>query len=120
MLVMVKPDAVMDGRGQEIRSFLISCGMSITGERMAWLTPEMLKALYQCHIDEEPFRKMVKLYEESFAVVIVFEGENAIDVGQKAKKLFREKYNYGYYGSTIHAADNAEEVVRETILLLES
>ncbi|MBU1176916.1 hypothetical protein KKH96_00470 [Patescibacteria group bacterium] len=61
--------------------------------------------------------KMVELYVKSFAILIVFEGEGAIAVGQEAKNFFRRKYNYGYYGSTIYAADNAEEYTREVNFL---
>jgi len=59
----------------------------------------------------------VKLYTKSFAILIIFEGKDAIAVGQKVKYFFRKKYNYGYYGSTIHAADNTEEYTREVNLL---
>lgn len=118
MLVMVKPDAVMDKRDQEIKNFLINSGMSIVKEKNVWLSPAMLKVLYNCHIDDSSFKKMTDLYACSFAIVILFEGECAVSVGQKAKRIFREKYNYGYYGSTIHVADSAEESIKEAFLLM--
>ncbi len=116
-LVVIKPDAVLDKRDDEIKSFLISKGVAIIQEKNLWFTAEILNAFYLCPIPKASFEKMVELYTKSFAILIVFEGEGAIAVGQEAKNFFRRKYNYGYYGSTIHAADNAEEYAREIILL---
>jgi len=116
-LVMVKPDAVINKRDGEIKTFLISKGVSIIQEKHLWLTAEKLKAFYLCPISKNSFEKMVKLYTKNFAILIVFQGDNAIAIGRAAKSFFRKKYNYGYYGSTIHAADNAEEYAREISFL---
>lgn len=116
-LVVVKPDAVIDKRDSEIKTFLISKGVAIIQEKNLWLTAETLKAFYLCSIPKNSFEKIVKLYTKSFAILIVFEGNDAIAIGQEAKNFFRRKYNYGYYGSTIHAADNAKEYAREISLL---
>lgn len=116
-LVVIKPDAILDKREDEIKSFLISKGVAIIKEKNLWFTTETLKAFYLCPIPKASFEKMVKLYTESFAILIVFEGEGAIAVGQEAKNFFRRKYDYGYYGSTIHAADNSEEYTKEVNLL---
>lgn len=116
-LVVIKPDAVLDKRDDEIKNFLISKDVAIIQEKNVWFTPETLKAFYLCSIPEDSFKKMVELYAKSFAILIVFEGEGAIAVGQEAKNFFREKYNYGYYGSTIHATNNTEEYAREVNLL---
>jgi len=116
-LVLVKPDAVLDKKSNEIKNFLISKGVAIIQEKKLWFTVEILKDFYLCSIPKVSFEKMVELYTKSFAVLIVFEGEDAIAVGHEAKKFFRRKYDYGYYGSTIHAADNAEEYIREITLL---
>ncbi len=116
-LVVIKPDAVLDKRGDEIKNFLISKGVAIIQEKNLWFMAEILNAFYLCPIPKVSFEKMVELYAKSFAILIVFEGEGAIAVGQETKNFFRGKYNYGYYGSTIHAADNAEEYAREVNLL---
>ena len=116
-LVVIKPDAVLDKRDTEIKNFLISKGVAIIQEKNLWFTAEMLNAFYLCSIPKASFEKMVELYAKSFAILIVFEGEDAIAVGQEAKNFFRRKYDYGYYGSTIHATDNAEEYTREVNLL---
>ncbi len=116
-LVLIKPDAVLDKRGDEIKNFLISKGVAIIQEKNLWFTAEILNAFYLCSIPKASFEKMVELYAKSFAILIVFEGEDAITVGQEAKNFFRRRYNYGYYGSTIHAADNTEEYAREINLL---
>lgn len=112
-LVIIKPDAVLDRRNDEIKNFLICRSTTIIQEKNLWFAPETLKAFYLCPIPQDSFEKMVELYTKSFAILIVFEGEGAIAIGQEAKNFFRKKYNYGYYGSTIHAADNAEEYTRE-------
>lgn len=116
-LVVIKPDAVLDKRDTEIKNFLISKGVTIIQEKNLWFTAEMLNAFYLYSIPKASFEKMVELYAKSFAILIVFEGEGAIAVGQETKNFFRRKYNYDYYGSTIHAADNAEEYAREVDLL---
>ena len=116
-LIIIKPDAVLDKRNNEIKNFLISRGVSIIQEKNLWLTVEVLKSFYLCHISKSSFEKMVEFYTKSFAILIVFEGSDAIAIGQEAKNFFRRKYNYGYYGSTIHATDNAEEYEREITVL---
>lgn len=116
-LVVIKPDAVLDKRSGEIKNFLISKGVAIIQEKNLWFTAEILSAFYLCSIPKASFEKMVELYAKSFATLIVLEGERAIAIGQEAKNFFREKYNYGYYGSTIHVADNAEEYAREVNFL---
>ena len=116
-LVLIKPDAVLDKKSGEIKNFLISKGVAIIQEKNLWFTAEILNAFYFCSIPKASFEKMVELYAKSFAILIVFEGKDAIVVGQEAKNFFRRKYDYGYYGSTIHAADNAEEYTREITLL---
>lgn len=117
-IVIIKPDAVIDRKNAEIKEFLVSKSMNIIQEKKVWLTAETLKSFYQCPIPKDSFDKMVKLYTKNFAILILFEGESAIAVGQEAKNLFRKKYNYGYYGSTIHAADSAEEYEREIEILV--
>jgi nucleoside diphosphate kinase len=109
--------AVLDKKSDEIKNFLISKGVAIIQEKNLWFTAEILNAFYLCPIPKASFEKMVELYTKSFAILIVFEGENAIAVGQKVKNFFRRKYDYGYYGSTIHAADNTEEYTKEIALL---
>ncbi len=116
-LIVIKPDAVLDKRDTEIKNFLISKGVTIIQEKNLWFTAEMLNAFYLYSIPKASFEKMVELYAKSFAILIVFEGEGAIAVGQETKNFFRRKYNYDYYGSTIHAADNVEEYTREVNLL---
>lgn len=116
-LVLIKPDAVLDKKSGEIKNFLISKGVAIIQEKNLWFTAETLNAFYLCPIPKASFEKMVELYAKSFAILIVFEGKDAIVVGQEAKNFFRRKYDYGYYGSAIHAADNAEEYAREVNLL---
>lgn len=117
-LVLVKPDAVIDGKSEEIKNFLRSQGMSIVVERRIWFTPEMLVQLYGKAIPEKSFEKMVGLFGRSFSVLLLFEGENAIEVGKATKRLFRERYDYGYYGCTIHACDGIDEYNRESKILL--
>ncbi len=116
-LVLIKPDAVLNKKSDEIKNFLISKGVAIIQEKNLWFTAEILNAFYFCPIPKASFEKMVELYTKSFAILIVFEGEDAIAVGQEVKNFFRRKYDYGYYGSTIHAADNTEEYTREIALL---
>lgn len=108
-LVLVKPDAVIDEKDVEIKTFLILSDMKITREKKIKLTTETLKVFYRHINNKERFNKIIKLFSRGFAVLIVFEGENAITVGQMAKDFFRKKYNYGYYGCTLHSPDSTEE-----------
>lgn len=117
-LVIAKPDAVRDGRAEEIRAYLEERGMSVIDSDELLLSADGLRALYaNVQISDESFSLMVSLYAMSPAALLHFVGEGAVAVGREAKAFFREKYNYGYYGSTIHASDSEEECLRELDVL---
>lgn len=116
-LVLVKPDAVIDNHTDEIRRFLQEKGMILVIEASIRLDRRRLREFYPCVISLESFEKMVVTFAKCDSIVLTFRGENAIRVGREAKKYFREKYDYGYYGSTIHASDDREGFERELSLL---
>lgn len=70
-------------------------------------------------ISASSFEKMVALYSKCFAILLIIKGEDCIKIGCETKKMFRERYNYGYRGSTIHASDNKEEYNRELLCVID-
>jgi len=54
--------------------------MKILKEKKVCFTVEMLKVFYPFYIPEDIFSKMVELYQKSFAILILLEGENVLSV----------------------------------------
>lgn len=119
-LVLIKPDAVIDKKEKEIISFLEAKDMTILHIESFLCDIEMLKKLYPHVIMEKSISTMLANFRKGKAIIVVFEGTNALSVGLESKKIFREKYYYGYYGCTIHASDNKKEFERELNVLLPS
>ena len=117
-LVLIKPDAVIDKKDKEIIDFLIEKDMVVMHARSIQCDHKKLKTLYPHVILEESIATMLENFSKGNAIIVVFEGMNAISVGLETKKVFREKYYYGYYGCTIHASDNEKEFKREISVLL--
>lgn len=117
-MVLIKPDAVIDKKEKEIIDFLVAKDMEILHTEYLFCDPIILKNLYPHVILEKSLSTMLTNFQKGSAVVVVFEGINALTIGLESKKIFREKYYYGYYGCTIHASDNEEEFYRELNVLL--
>jgi len=117
-LVLIKPDAVLDKREDEIIGFLEISRMKILYLKYLWCNTTTLKNLYPHVILKESISTMITNFRKGSAVVAVFEGDNALAVGLETKRIFRAKYYYGYYGCTIHASDNEKEFERELKILL--
>lgn len=117
-LVLVKPDAVIDRKEKEIITFIKEKGMEIVLTERIDCCPDRLKLLYPHVILPNSISTMLENFKKGPAVLIIFEGEKAVEIGVCAKNIFRKKYNYGYYGCTIHASDNEKEFERELNILL--
>lgn len=118
-LVLIKPDAVIDGRDEEIITFIKKRGAKIVLTEKIECGPEKLKLLYPHVILPDSISTMLENFKKGRAMLVIFEGEKAIEIGICAKNIFRKKYDYGYYGCTIHASDNEIEFKRESNILIE-
>ena len=118
-LVLIKPDAVIDGRGEEIITFIKEKGAKVVLTKMIECSPNRLKLLYPHVTLSDSISTMLENFKNGPAILVIFEGLNATIIGIEAKRFFRERYYYGYYGSTIHASDNQKEFEREFNILLE-
>lgn len=116
-LVLIKPDAVIGGNSEEIKDFLISKNMDIIKEQAVWFKESVLRSFYE-HVELRNFIEILKLFSRNFAVVLILRGENALSVAKEAKSFFRKKYDYGYYGCTIHSPDSKKEYKKELSCLL--
>lgn len=119
-LVLVKPDAVVDGREKEIITFIKEKGMEIVLTERIECNSDKLKLLYPHVVLPNSISTMLENFKKGPAVLIIFEGEMAVEIGVYAKNIFRKKYNYGYYGCTIHASDDEKEFERELSILLQN
>lgn len=117
-LVLIKPDAIIDKREREIIGFLEARGMTILNTVSLWCDSRILKKLYPHVTLEESILTMLTNFCRGKAMIVIFEGDNALSIGLESKKIFREKYYYGYYGCTIHASDSKKEFERELNVLL--
>ena len=117
-LVLIKPDTVLDKREDEIIDFLKTSEMKVLHTEYILCNPIILKNFYPHVILEESISTILVNFSKGKAVIVVFEGVGALSFGLEIKRIFRNKYNYGYYGCTLHASDNEKEFERELKILL--
>jgi len=78
-LSIVKPDAVAANRIGKVVSFLESGGLRIVAMKMIHLSKREAEGFYAVHRERAFFESLTKFMSSGPAVVMVLEGENAIE-----------------------------------------
>ena len=91
-LILIKPDAVIDKKDKEIIDFIIAKNIKVLRIESIRCDQKKLKMLYPHVILKESVSTMLENFSKGNAIVVVFEGRNAILTGIETKKKFREKY----------------------------
>ena len=77
-LVLVKPDAVRDGHGDEIIGRLESLGLKEVAIKTLHMDRALAEKHYEPHKEKPFFRELVKYMTSAPIVAAVFEGEGAV------------------------------------------
>lgn len=121
--VMIKPDAVKRGLIGEIISRFEKKGFRIIGLKMLKMSDEQAKNLYLPHKDKPFFNSLVEFATSGPVVVLILEGNNAIDVvrlmigatdaRKAAPGTIRGDYGLDIQENIVHASDSKESFERE-------
>ena len=79
-LVLIKPDALQRGLAGEIISRLEKKGLKIVAMKMLHMDKALAQRHYAVHKWKAFFDDLVKFISSSPVIVIVFQGENAVEI----------------------------------------
>lgn len=118
-LAIIKPDAVAANHIGDIISRYEKAGLSIAELHMVRLNEEKAKQFYAIHANKPFFADLVKLMTSGPCVVIVLEGEDAIQRNRKLIGSLEEKGSLrGDFGTSktnnaVHGSDSPENAAQE-------
>jgi len=122
-LSIIKPDAAGAGRIGTIIALLEKGGLAIRAARMTRLTPPQARAFYSVHARRPFFESLVDFMTSGPVVVMVLEGENAIDENRRimgatdpAKAqagTIRALYGTNIQNNAVHGSDSPETAAKE-------
>ena len=78
-LSIIKPDAVARDLIGEIIGRLEKKGLKILGLKLIWMTKKEAEGFYKVHVDKRFYGSLTDFMSSGPCVVMVLEGENAID-----------------------------------------
>lgn len=121
--VMIKPDGVRRGLVGEVISRFERKGFRIIGLKMVKMSPEQAEELYSPHKDKPFFRSLVEFATSGPVVVMVLEGNSAVDVvrlmigstdaRRAAPGTIRGDFGLDIQENVVHASDSRESFERE-------
>ena len=121
--VMIKPDGYRRGLVGEIISRIERKGLRIIGMKLIKMSREQAEKLYAVHREKPFFQDLVNFVTSGPVVVMVVEGESAVDVmrimigptdGRKAPPgTIRGDFALSIQENIIHASDSPENAQYE-------
>lgn len=122
-LVIIKPDALHTGLGGAIISRLESKGLKVVGIKLVHMDRAIAEKHYAQHRDKPFFEELVNFMTSTPVMVIVFQGENAVQVirremgatdpAKAAKGTIRADFGADVTRNAIHGSDSAETAEAE-------
>jgi nucleoside-diphosphate kinase len=123
-LMIIKPDAVRDGRIGEILSRAELEGFVITGLRMVRLSKDQVEAFYAVHRERPFFAPLVKYMSSGPVVVGRLERENAVEHWRKVigstdplkadPGTIRSMFGASIEANAVHGSDSPQNGEIET------
>ncbi len=110
-LSIVKPDGVKKGVIGEVIKRYESAGLKIVAMKMLWMSKEEAKGFYIVHKDKPFYDSLTDFMSEGPIVVMVVEGENAIN---KVREIMGATNPKDAAAGTIRA-DFATDIERNTV-----
>ena len=122
-LFIIKPDAVQRNLIGRIISYMESAGLEVVGMRMVHMTPEIAAGFYKVHEGKEFYDKLVEYMSSGKSVVVVLEGEDAInrirkvcgatDPSKADEGTIRATFGMNITMNSVHASDSARSAEQE-------
>ncbi len=122
-LVLVKPDAVQNGQGDEIISRLEKLGLRMVACKMLRMDRALAERHYAIHRDKPFFDDLVAYMTSAPIVAAVFVGEGAImkirqvmgatDPAQADAGTIRADFGLDVRRNAVHGSDSAETAEKE-------
>ena len=117
-LGIVKPDAVKTGSLGAILNRLEDGGLTVVGLKMIHLTGELAEGFYRVHRNRPFFDSLTAFMSEGPCVVMVLQGENAIDrwrslmgatdPAQANEGTIRKDFGQNIERNAVHGSDSPE------------
>jgi nucleoside-diphosphate kinase len=125
-LVLVKPDAVRNGQGDEILGRLERLGLKLVARKALHMDRELAERHYAVHKDKPFFTELVEYMTSAPIIAAVFSGEGAIarireamgatDPSKADKGTIRADFGLGVTRNAVHGSDSAETAEKEISL----
>lgn len=126
---MIKPGAVQRSLIGEVITRFEKKGFNIIGMKIINVTEEQAKKHYQEHLGKVFYESLINYVTASPAVVLVIEGENAVEVVRKMAGAtdpleaqpgtIRGDYSSNVRNNIIHTSDSAETAQNEINIYFE-
>ena len=125
-LVLVKPDAVRDGHGDEIIGRLEGLGLKILARKTLRLDRVLAEKHYAIHRDKPFFNELVAYMTSAPIVAVVFEGEGAVarireamgttDSAKAEAGTIRADFGLDVTRNAVHGSDSVDTAKEEISL----
>ena len=122
-LGIVKPDAVKTGSLGAILKRVEEGGLTVVGLKMIHLTRELAQGFYRVHRNRPFFDSLTAFMSEGPCVVMVLQGENAIDrwralmgatdPSQAGEGTIRKHFGQNIERNAVHGSDSPESANSE-------
>ncbi|MEE9365668.1 MAG: nucleoside-diphosphate kinase [Dehalococcoidales bacterium] len=122
-LVLVKPDAVRNGQGDEILGRLEKLGLKVVARKMLHMDKALAEKHYAIHRDKPFFNELVTYMTSAPIVVAVFLGEGAVakirqamgatDPAKADAGTIRADFGLDVTRNAVHGSDSAETAEKE-------
>jgi nucleoside-diphosphate kinase len=122
-LVLVKPDAVRDGHGDEIIGRLEGLGLKKVAIKTLRMDRTLAEKHYEPHKEKPFFRELVKYMTSAPIVAAVFEGEGAVarirqamgatDPAKAEPGTIRADFGRDVTRNAVHGSDAADTAKKE-------
>ena len=122
-LIIIKPDAMRDGVGNEIGLILKNAGLIMIASKTCRLSAEQAKAFYAIHVQKPFYNDLVHFMTSGEIMAQVLERENAVTVARNVigqtnpvladKGTIRELYGTSIDHNAIHGSDSVDNAEKE-------
>jgi len=122
-LVLVKPDAVQNGQGDEIISRLEKLGLKMVALKTLRMDRALAEQHYAIHRDKPFFKELVEYMTSAPIVAAIFEGEGAVakirqemgatDPTRADAGTIRADFGLDVTRNAVHGSDSVETAEKE-------
>lgn len=122
-LSIIKPEAVAEGKVEEINAYYEASGLRVASSKEIHLTPEQAKEFYAVHKDRPFYNDLVAYMSSGPIVVQILEGETAVatnrelmgptDPAQAPAGTIRGDFGTDIQQNAVHGSDSSENAQKE-------